>query len=430
MKISLKNIGKIKEADVEMKGITVIAGENNTGKSTVGKALFSVFNSFHNLKRKIYETREMMIYSAIRTIIDDENDAFVLNGEPVVSRMIKERERYLKADDLSELKELLKINIEFHVWGNENVEEVELDLSEEQLRLIVKKCEEILAVSDEEIYKKILQRQMDAEFNGQITNVYSNEVSEINFVVNGRRIDIEFEGNKVQKLNTIYPLNTQVIYYDNPLIIDELKQLSPRYYRESEYSNHSQFIKACLMKTKAKNLVEEVIQETIVDKKVENLMNQLNKITPGDLDVISARKIIYKLPNDELALNIENLSTGLKSFVIIKTLLSKGFIQENGTIVLDEPEVHLHPEWQLSFAEIIVLLQKEFGLHILLNTHSPYFLRALQVYAGNYGVADKCKYYLAENEGDVATIVDVTEETERIYQKLSRPLQVLENLRW
>lgn len=39
MKLELKNICKIKNAEVELNGITVIAGENNTGKSTVGKAL-------------------------------------------------------------------------------------------------------------------------------------------------------------------------------------------------------------------------------------------------------------------------------------------------------------------------------------------------------------------------------------------------------
>ena len=43
MKLVLKNIGKVQNATVEINGITVIAGENDTGKSTVGKALFSVF---------------------------------------------------------------------------------------------------------------------------------------------------------------------------------------------------------------------------------------------------------------------------------------------------------------------------------------------------------------------------------------------------
>ena len=34
MKLSIKNLAKIKEADIEIDGITVICGNNNTGKST------------------------------------------------------------------------------------------------------------------------------------------------------------------------------------------------------------------------------------------------------------------------------------------------------------------------------------------------------------------------------------------------------------
>jgi predicted ATPase len=39
-------------------------------------------------------------------------------------------------------------------------------------------------------------------------------------------------------------------------------------------------------------------------------------------------------------------------------LLSAHFLDERTLIVLDEPEVHLHPNWQLKYAEIITLLVK------------------------------------------------------------------------
>ena len=123
------------------------------------------------------------------------------------------------------------------------------------------------------------------------------------------------------------------------------------------------------------------------------------------------------------------MSTGLKTFVILKRLLTNGKIEPNGTIILDEPEIHLHPEWQLLFAEIIVLIQKEFGVHVLLNTHSPYFLNAIEVYSAKHGIEDKCKYYLASVKDDVASIEDVTDNIEAIYSKLARPLQDLENVR-
>ena len=57
MKLLIRNVGKLKEADVEINGITVIAGENNTGKSTVSKTLFSLFSGFYNLNEKISLTR-------------------------------------------------------------------------------------------------------------------------------------------------------------------------------------------------------------------------------------------------------------------------------------------------------------------------------------------------------------------------------------
>ena len=37
MKLKLKNIGKLQETEIDIDGITVIAGKNNTGKSTVGR---------------------------------------------------------------------------------------------------------------------------------------------------------------------------------------------------------------------------------------------------------------------------------------------------------------------------------------------------------------------------------------------------------
>lgn len=41
MNLKLKNIGIIEKADIKLNGLTVIAGKNDSGKSTVGKVLYS-----------------------------------------------------------------------------------------------------------------------------------------------------------------------------------------------------------------------------------------------------------------------------------------------------------------------------------------------------------------------------------------------------
>ena len=43
-------------------------------------------------------------------------------------------------------------------------------------------------------------------------------------------------------------------------------------------------------------------------------------------------------------------------------------------------------------------------------------------------ITDKCKYYLTEEQNRRVNIIDVTKEIEKIYEKLARPLQELENL--
>ncbi len=50
MELQLKNIGMIKEATVKLDGLTVIAGENDTGKSTVAKNLHYEINSLDILE--------------------------------------------------------------------------------------------------------------------------------------------------------------------------------------------------------------------------------------------------------------------------------------------------------------------------------------------------------------------------------------------
>lgn len=50
MKLKLNNIGIIKEAEIKIDGLTVIAGKNDSGKSTVGKVLFTLIKTISQSK--------------------------------------------------------------------------------------------------------------------------------------------------------------------------------------------------------------------------------------------------------------------------------------------------------------------------------------------------------------------------------------------
>lgn len=82
------------------------------------------------------------------------------------------------------------------------------------------------------------------------------------------------------------------------------------------------------------------------------------------------------------------------------------------------------------FAELIVLLQKEFGLHILLSTHSPYFLRAIELCCMKYGVKGKKFYLISSDDRGFSVLEDVKSQVDKIYKLLAEPFQVLEGMRY
>ena len=412
MKLSIKNVGKLKEADVEINGITVITGENDTGKSTVGKVLWSVFNGFYEIDEKVYNEK-------------------VSELEKIIDEIIKENVYKNLSTDYNSFFEIFnstreKIAIEF-LKGNKNYSEDEIkiiinnykkDLKIENISKFVQEINETLKISDKEIIKVIVSRVMNKEFHNQINAVFSKEkmnIGEISLKIKDKEIDLKIENNEISDVQNYFLINKETMYIDNPFILDSY---------DFDDENHQTHL--------ATNVFSEnensVISEIKVKKKLNNIYQKLNSVLSGEILENKNSKFVYRKNGEDI--DLKNLSTGLKTFAIIKMLLQNGTLEENGTIILDEPEIHLHPEWQLKFAELIVLLQREFGMHILLTTHSPYFLNAIEVFSERHKIDDKCKYYVAENEGNSSIIKDVTGNTREIYRKLARPIQDLENIRY
>ena len=147
----------------------------------------------------------------------------------------------------------------------------------------------------------------------------------------------------------------------------------------------------------------------------------VNKITGGKLTYDSStHQIIYQ--EGKNFYTTINVASGIKSLSIIQLLESAKVIGPNRLLIWDEPENHLHPEWQIVFAEKLVKLAKD-GVPILVTTHSPYFLQAIRYYSAREEMGKYINYYTPEEDYDhLTTMVDVTRDLTPVFAKLAQPM--------
>lgn len=424
MKIDIENLAKIEHASVKVDGITVIAGENNTGKSTVGKILFALFNSTVQLEEKVYSYRRNRIYNFLRRGIDEiqmlsegSGNIWERNMIPSNRQLDRSVDEVMEADGT---KEVYLAVIDFY-------EKLELfkptDAIIDKLQDITIRINQTLEIEDQKVYHVLMEDYFTKVFNGQVNNIYEPEKKAVVDLClhNSQHLEVEFENQKCRIARMEFRTNHEAVYIDSPFLLDKINDYW--YFDGNEQEN-------LLLKklTQDTNAEENLFEKIIANEKLNEIFQKFDSVFKGR--ILKDEDDEYKVQYRNKPLRVSNLSTGLKSFSIIRLLLEKGMLKEKDVLILDEPEIHLHPQWQLIYAEIIVLLQKYFDLSIVITTHSHYFLDAIEVYSAKHGISDKVNYYLADCKDEKATLVDVTRNLDLIYQKLAAPLDTLDSIRY
>ena len=429
MKLSFENVGKVAKAEIEVDSITVIAGANDTGKSTAGKILYSIYTALYEL------TPEKLLRNKVESIQKDEQrildwleyEAFEF-PKPAYERYFSTSDYVYPSDDDHESHENF-LNTRIKEW----VEMVKERLKDENISKGVKKqiedsLQNVLVKADirsnsEKIKLLTVQDVLLSEFSSSLTTeLCANASSKIVLKEdNGNKMKFYFLANEIDdKMSHIeksrefsYPL-----YIDNPFVLDELN----RQRRNVDSFDHNDKIIELIEKSSKINAFEKMFE----NKKIREI---LESVVEGRI-VRKGWRYQYQTKKMLNPVDIESLSTGMKSFAVLKMLFDSQKLDKCEFLILDEPEVHLHPEWQLKYAELVVLLASERNVRVLITTHSPYFIEAIELYSKKYGINEHIRYYIAANsKNDMSEMMDVTRRLEILYENMSEPFQTLKELR-
>lgn len=439
MKLKIENIGMIRHADIKLDGLTIIAGENDTGKSTVGKLIFSLIKAFNRYEQDLKESKSDRVFALI------EKNYFQLRKDYDFKENIEIREAFQPRLFLHELKKnqddpialiddkiifLKKIDAFISIENLESIKKIYLENENKEL-----------------IIKRALTKAFISEFYFELTPKNTDLVSTIKLLEGTNNIfELSIKGNKIESLILSDDLSiNDVTLIETPIFLqmyELIRSASNLFEITKDKRERFLFMNRPTVALHVKDLISKLenaqyfsdlqgLQLDVFDlhenRLSDDLLNNISAtIKSSGFTFEKEEKDFYFNKNENTKIKSINTATGLKSFGIIQLLIQADILNERSLLIIDEPEIHLHPKWQVEYAKLIVTLVKN-DIPVLLTSHSPEMIQALSVFSEKLGVKDRTSYYLAETDGMFSDINDVTDDINKIFIKLAEPLH---NLVW
>ena len=405
---------------MKINGLTVVVGPNNSGKSTIGRTLYSIVKAIANTRMATEEDNFSRLekhvesmYSRFRGLRRIENKEELTKRFPRNSR-----------DFLQQMKE----SLDTKAFLKEKEDFIQnLDIVPRQKSLLMEDLTNIRICLDQKDnpaanLRTELQYLIESEFlNTFCSNGLENTEVAL-FSEGASKIVFQAKENSV---NWVHYDNSGFIedatYIESPLylhLIDAIVRMKT--FRETETAYGTLF--PALVPSHIKDMAEKVMSAARhpIDRKEETNMD-VSKIIGGRFTYdMESHQIMFK--EGKHRYSTINVASGIKCFGIVDLLERANFIGPNRLLIWDEPENHLHPEWQVLFAEKLVKLASE-GVPVLVTTHSPYFLQAIRYYAAKGNMGKYVNYYMPEaGEDQLSTVVDVTNDLTGVFERLTEPL--------
>lgn len=293
MKLKIQNIAGIKNAEIEIKDLTLITGKSGSGKTSILKSIEAFVNANDDMGGKVLKDKVLFILKEIGYNFDKLKKLDL-------EKLMEIYEHNLKV----KREEILKLQNRIEKIGNEKVEK---------------------ALADN-IFSKIFNAEVSEE--GKIENEKSY---------------FKFENDEISDLRI------SETYF---------KALKLNFKIEEFYD---------FFKQKETNSVEMVFNDQKMEK-IENLFDNVKgRIIPNN-DFF--KKLVYFENGKKI--NLENISSSLFKFVLLKFLLEKAILKDDDVLIIDDIQNNLDEELQDKMAKIIISLIVDYKIKVIISCNENF----------------------------------------------------------
>lgn len=376
MEITLKNLGPINEATFTVGDLTVICGKNNTGKTYITYATYGFLDYWQKLNYW------------------DSNDDILGLDSDFIDQLINSRTTTISFPELFKRADILITNAQKNF--NNKISSIF-----NSNKALLKKSEVLVKSKNN---KKINKPNM---FNVRFIENDDNEGASISFKINQSKSEITLDVDKDENIpreDLIALINDAIkerifssfipkafiasaertgaalfqreVDFTRSRLIDLLKetninpqQLLGRFTAEYPLpvKHNIDFIR---------DLPNIVKKQSKFAQQYPEILQAFTEVAGGDYEVNQVGGINYNpATQPDLKLSLAESSSTVRSLVDIGFYL-RHLAEKGDLLMIDEPELNLHPENQRKMARLIAMLVNA-GIRVFITTHSDYIIKEL-----------------------------------------------------
>ena len=400
--ITLKNFKKFKEETLDLRRpITLLYGENSSGKSSALKAIATLMQTF-TWSRNQYESllaqgeyvnlgtyREYVyghkvtnkITISIGFVTPDWYPDITLRGKEVAKYVIElcyERSPY------NEQARIYSVRGAYVLSDGETVEFFKLKKSETKPWYTLVTDPEALEIERRK-YEHNASKITEREFKRA-----ANLKTKVNYVEGIRFALLEKNSDKIAEYKLRLVQNNLYMLFELP---ERYKYLGPL--RSSPSRSYTLSAASADVGPRGENTPsvvsylkrssESIKRNSEAFKKIQNW---ISLIFPGRSIAVQDYEELVKIKvvRDGVADSIQDVGFGFSQ--ILPIIVQAAAIADGDTIIVEQPELHLHPRAQVAFSQFLIEACRE-GRRFIIETHSEHILRGLQLAISENSINDK-----------------------------------------
>ena len=405
----MKNFKAFKEVEIELKPITILVGPNNSGKSSLIQSIILIQQTLMGSGNNVINTSGQK-FGSFSELVNQKSDkkeiVFRLDfsDKTCIEFGVVEEDNYLFIKDF-----LCKTDTFRYSLNDLSIKDYDKEYIKNPKKCNITFDENILK------HKKILEFDAEPIFyrdsfflkinsvgdsnkfiNKHITKLVSESTLNKDVAVENIIRSLSFYNDVVKSSNDFYQKIKN--NFNNIKYIGPIRHAANRSYEMGSYTDVGPMGEHAVQILANDAQLKDDVGKNFRDMDIADTFEISSSNGEKNFGFIVKTKIADK------GVNFADVGCGTSQIlpIIVQSLMP----HEESLIIIEQPEVHLHPKVQADLADFFIKAASK-NKKFLLETHSDYFIERIRynIMTGDIHTEDVAIYYIEQNEAEKCSTI-------------------------